>query len=324
VGHYPKDTASLKSPSVYVGLIVDNGHGATETYEAYPKAATVLASSAQVTKNPDGQSGPNFSFIVSEDDRVQLRQVGSTQTAQLNFPDQKVSFSMMLTEPEPWGQRGESPEGWAGKLPFLGLHWFVYSLHSKASFKLTTPLGSITGQGFAHQEKNWGASFPSSWIWAEAVSEKGPRLTFAGGLAPLGPITVPDAYLLGYRSKKLTWSFHPQDPSLYHPRIDACAGTFEMTATSAERMLKIRIEVDPSKSGGLFKVAGPTQSGFRTDSVESYRAKVTVEAYSGLMHDHLEEKAEFGLGALEFGGGYRCPCGGERSKSASEYLTQYV
>ena len=76
---------------------------------------------------------------------------------------------------------------------------------------------------------------------------------------------------------------------------------------------------------------GPTKSGFKADSFESYRATITAEAFSGwrggsqnwfipptpsaasktlqgLLHDKLEEKIEFTESAIEFGGkAWTCP-----------------
>jgi hypothetical protein len=65
-------------------------------------------------------------------------------------------------------------------------------------------------------EKNWGASFPDSWIWAEGIKLNANPDTYfalAGGPTKIfGPLVV-TAYLAGYRSPNLNWNFHPQDPS---------------------------------------------------------------------------------------------------------------
>lgn len=321
VGYYP-DASGLTDPAAYVALIIDDGKGETKTYEAYPKGIEVLSKGAKVTSNPHDEGLPDFSVIDASSNTVELRQTGNEQTLKMTFPEQNISFEASLAEPESWEQPGDSPEGWAGKLPFLGLHWFVFSLHSKASFKLTTSVGIISDSGRAHQEKNWGTAFPTSWIWAEAVGEGSTRLALAGGPAPIGPIIVPDAYLLGYRSEKLNWNFHPQDPSIFFPKIDACAGTYELTAASGLRMLKISMKMDPSALGGQFVVGGPTRTGFRSDSVETYRTHVTVEAFSGIFHETLEEKVVFVAGALEFGGDIRCgPKGRKDLENATILLT---
>eukprot|EP00931_Biecheleriopsis_adriatica_P060248 TRINITY_DN36160_c0_g1_i1.p1 TRINITY_DN36160_c0_g1~~TRINITY_DN36160_c0_g1_i1.p1 ORF type:complete len:841 (-),score=136.83 TRINITY_DN36160_c0_g1_i1:23-2524(-) len=307
VGHYP-DKVSLQHPRIYVALILDDGKGGVKTYEAFPDEATVHVNGGSITQDPDFDSEPNFTFSI--DGVIKLWQKGSLQLLEVALAEQGVTLEARITEPEPWASNGEGPEGWASKVPFLGLHWFVYSLHSKVSYNLTTPeLGRVSGQGSAHQEKNWGTAFPSSWIWGEAIEDKpgNLRLAFAGGPAPVGPVTLPNAYLVGFRSEKLDWNFHPQDPALFYPRIEACRGRLELTAASANRLLKITVQADPAPGKGFFNVGGPTMEGFKADSVESYLANIKVEAYSGPLHDHLEEVVEFRTGAIEFGGGYRCP-----------------
>lgn len=64
----------------------------------------------------------------------------------------------------------------------------------------------------------------------------------------------------------------------------------------------------------MFPVGGPTRTGFQIDSVENYRGKITVEAYSGLLHDRLEERLEIANAAIEFGGDARC----KQTKEATE------
>lgn len=55
-------------------------------------------------------------------------------------------------------------------------------------------------------EKNFGYSFPNSWIWLNSFSSSSPnRLTLAGGKVLPGI----EAYLIGYRSKNLNWNFQP-------------------------------------------------------------------------------------------------------------------
>lgn len=302
-GHYPK-SSGLDGPAVYCALIVDLGDGQPEIYETHPHAATVLVNGANVAQDPDVDSPPNFS-INTDDGAIKLSQRGAMQSIHVNISG--AILSATFTDPEPWGPNGASPEGWAGKLPFLGLHWFVYSLSSAATFELWSPVsGKHAGTGHVHQEKNWGTAFPTSWMWAEARGSGKARLALAGGPAPIGPIVVPNSFLVGYRSEKLTWNFHPQDPALSFPSVDACNGMFNLTVKSATRMLKIRMEFIPDRNGGLFTVGGPTHAGFKDDSVENYRTKIMVSAYSGILHRKHEETVVFTTGALEFGGDHRC------------------
>ena len=84
--------------------------------------------------------------------------------ARVHFPllftsgyGQLIPFHLRLVE--------TGPEGWVSRLPILGFEWFVYSLRSRVDFIVSLPAQKIqvAGSGWAHQEKNWGASFPDAW-----------------------------------------------------------------------------------------------------------------------------------------------------------------
>lgn len=62
--------------------------------------------------------------------------------------------------------------GPAAKLPFLNLHWYVYSLGTPVTWTFHDPqLGpeTLSGQGWAHMEKDWGRAFPNKWVWAQGM-----------------------------------------------------------------------------------------------------------------------------------------------------------
>lgn len=68
-------------------------------------------------------------------------------------------------------QSERGPEGWARGLP-LPTHWYVYSLGSTVEFKFSGPDGVLarSGRGWAHQEKNWGTTFPAGHVWFQGFS----------------------------------------------------------------------------------------------------------------------------------------------------------
>lgn len=53
---------------------------------------------------------------------------------------------------------GGSPQGLLHLLPGLGLHWYVHSTLTRVAYDITLPEGQgcLTGEGWAHVEKNWG------------------------------------------------------------------------------------------------------------------------------------------------------------------------
>jgi hypothetical protein len=53
---------------------------------------------------------------------------------------------------------GGSPQGLLHLLPGVGLHWYVHSTLTRVAYDVTLPHGGgrLSGQGWAHVEKNWG------------------------------------------------------------------------------------------------------------------------------------------------------------------------
>ena len=83
--------------------------------------------------------------------------------------------------------------GAAAKLPFVNLHWYVYSLATPVNWTFHDPqLGpeTLAGQGWAHMEKNWGRAFPDEWVWAQGMSlNKQASSQSAVQVQPCSPLT---------------------------------------------------------------------------------------------------------------------------------------
>eukprot|EP00128_Syssomonas_multiformis_P005607 Colp12_sorted_trinity150504_noHs@12806 len=294
-----------------------------EHYEALPSGALVtMRGGANITRDPDLASSPEFSVVTADSsynmkvtaDRVLL----SVTVPNPLKPGASINFNAEIQTPSEtrWDQSGEGPAGIAARLPgnLLGLQWFVHNLAAPAVYSYTGADGStVTGKGHAHLEKNWGTAFPDSWVWGEAVKvgkEGKPEVVvaFAGGKAPVGPFEVPNSFLIGLRTPTLDWNFHPQDPALFFPSINACTGTLTLTARSAMRALVLTVTSEPKTYA---KVECPTVGGFTLDSVETYGATIKVQAYAANPLDPLGlgkliEEHELVGGALEFGGKFMC------------------
>lgn len=83
----------------------------------------------------------------------------------------------------PWGgdpaDLGPGPEGPLAALKYLlPLHWYVWSVSSDAEVYIERVQSKkdgenvyersevvYSGKGRAHMEKNWGATFPTGWVW---------------------------------------------------------------------------------------------------------------------------------------------------------------
>lgn len=140
----------------------------------------------------------------------------------------------------------------------------------------------------------------------------------AGGPLPisspwLGRVAsvLPRVWLVAYHSRlsNLQWNFRPYDPTVYRVNIDACHGTFRLTATRLRESLVITIKASADTFAALLC---PTSTGFRKGSVHSFVAEAHIEAYMyhvwPLSHAgwQLIEAQDMSNVALEFGGQYRC------------------
>lgn len=173
-----------------------------ESFAVYPSNddIEVTVRGKPVTFNPDFTSPANFEWKVKAYGYFRVTE----NETRFNFTNVGgVTFIGVLGPPKPWGPDGEGPEGWIDHVPFLPLHWFVYSLGSEINYNwVNDDTGELLRgrKGLAHQEKNWGNSFLPAWIKAEGVD--GPSdSSFAVSLGVLGIDTfnIP-AHLIGYRS----------------------------------------------------------------------------------------------------------------------------
>lgn len=218
----------------------------------------------------------------------------------------------------PWDATSEmGPEGPMLFLPVIKAHWYVYSLGSDVSYELTMMRDGLPefydGTGYIHQEKNWGDTFPTAWVWLEGINEdNSAHIALSGGKVPLGKDYM-TSWLAGYRSKTLNWNFIGGEElpiaaipvgTIIHTEIDACAGTFHFSAVNPVQ----KFIIDASAPKDLFfPVSIPTMNGFQENGgIESFDATIIVSAYKNQRHPTLIEKTVFQGAALEFGAGYRC------------------
>ena len=301
-------------PLNMLSFIHSKGDGRSmESFAVFPPSEDieVTVQGKPVTSDPDFKSPANFEWKAKP---YGYFRVNENET-RFNFTYvEGVSFIGVLGPPQPWGPDGEGPEGWLDHVPFLPLHWFVYSLGSELiNYNwVNDKTGELLRgrQGLVHQEKNWGNSFPPAWIWAEGVD--GPSgSSFAVSLGVLGLETfeIP-AHLIGYRSSAVTLNFKPTD-SVLTKYIDGCNGTMNATVTGLVHKLEFEIHAPPSTLQTC--LLGPTLDGFAPVCVESYIAIATFHVYKLTLSGYeLVETRTFNLSALEFGGIYLCqeknPC----------------
>ena len=300
-----------KYPPIMLNFIHSRGdNDSMESFAVFPALhdIEITVKGKPVSHDPDFKSPSDFEWNIKPYGYFKVVQNRTI----FNFSSvEGVHFSGEFGPPEPWGPNGEGPEGWIDHVPFLPLHWFIYSLGSKvSSYKW---YNSVTGEsiegtsGRAHQEKNWGKGFPPAWIWAEGFDfTSGASFALSLGVLDIFHVDVP-AHLIGYRSPSsdLILNFRPTN-SFLEKSFDGCTGQINVTVTGWGHKMVFELWTEPSTLQTC--LLGPTERGFVPVCVESYSSVGMFYVYEISFNGYrLVEKREFTRCALEFGGDYVCP-----------------
>lgn len=160
---------------------------------------------------------------------------------------ESVSLRADLGEIQPWGASRaveDGPEGWLGKVGFmLPCRYFVQSLASRTTYSLrrsrtrapadaaaapgASPAAAaaagaqwhrvdtaLSGMALSHVETNYGAAFPSGWIYIQGVGRDGVSVLVTGGEFGIGPV-APLTYIVAVRGPGgQRWDFRTTDASV--------------------------------------------------------------------------------------------------------------
>ena len=288
----------------YLAVIISED-GQTTIYEAFPQKTRFWSNRDQVLDDPQSSDWEEFEWTAPGYGTI-------TNTSLSVKIDNQVKVHADFGERLPWSSTIPwlGPEGLVEFLPFVPLHWFVYSLGSDAPYSYSFQEGgqwtTELGFGAAHQETNWGTVFPPAWIWAEGITGGNTsQFALSGGELGLGSETL-TTWLVGFHSPRVEWSFRQTIPgTVFVTTIDGCAGRFSITAADTFRKLVISANA-PEES--FVPVSVPTEVGFVEGAEESFSADVTVKAFLRLpwFGDVLIDARQFENSGLEFGGSYMC------------------
>ncbi len=296
--------------SGYLAILTSEGQGSpTVSYEAYPPRIVVYSHGRPVSEEPSRSTPSDFAWVADEFGTV------TSNTVDVQIPGQ-VELHMSMVDRVAWDARDETagPEGLLTFLP-VPLHWHVESLGSHAwytmrSFDKKNAATTISGVGHVHQEKNWGAAFPSAWLWGQATYGNNEAHTvFGGGRIKIAGIPT-EPFLAGYRSGQVSMDFKPVPFSTVDKEINACAGTLRIRFRTPTQTLTIDASAPPAT---FAPVSIPTETGFtQNGGAESFSTtmKVAVFAHDPLAGmagiERLIEERTFRNAALEFGADYAC------------------
>ncbi|XP_063448575.1 uncharacterized protein LOC134728095 [Mytilus trossulus] len=270
----------------------------------HAKDVNVTVRNGPVIKNPDDKSPPHFTW---QTPFGLFTQTNNITTFRFDFG--KYIFRGIIGQPVPWGPDGEGPEGWIDKLPFVPLHWFVFSLRSPViQYELLdVQTGQLVGgtNGVVHMEKNWGNSFPKGWIWSQGVSRQNISFALSGGLVSLGGITTTQ-YLMGYRNlaKNLNLNYRPGN-AMFSATHNGCGGLFEIKVYGVLHEIHLSASADLSTFSDC--LYGPEITGFRQACIESYDAIINITVFKREFLSLKKIDTQIiKFSALEFGGTYTC------------------
>lgn len=195
----------------------------------------------------------------------------------------------------------------------------MYSLATPGSYRWLNLTSNeiLEGEGFLHQEKNWGNSFPPEWIWSEGY-DPFQNITYAGtfGTLRFGPIPV-QALLFGYRNYKrgLSIDFRP-DNSFATKELNPCNGTAYVTIYSVRYTVYVNISAPQTTFGTC--LCGPSDDGFYPLVTESFVSTTRIQVKEHLTwwdsvyrSGAIIEDVVIHRVALEFGDAFMCdrnPC----------------
>ncbi|TBU37105.1 hypothetical protein BD309DRAFT_657486 [Dichomitus squalens] len=271
-------------------------------YEFYPE-------NFELTVGPPRQ--PHASFTISAPRVGHMKVTADEVEYCISVPERNLHVHLALDAHVPWdpAQPRRGPMGRILHLSsLLPLNWHVRSTASRATYAVAHHGKKVRGVGLAHVENNWGNSFPTGWIWAQAFDapprvdadgsvdaptdsegggedvggepDEGTRsFAMAGGRAFMGV----QAYLVGYRSPKCNWDFRPpvamgvgKLAPFMDVRHDSRSGGVAIRLRTWRRRLEVAIEAPPETFIGM---AAPLPKGHEPGFArESFQATVHVKA----------------------------------------------
>ena len=285
----------------YINVLVSEGDGApTKSFTVFPEQTLSRVDGEPVSQNPLPLAPADFEWTAEGFGTI------TQDTVDISIPG--VLDVLIQTEnrlPYHIENPDLGPYALLDLLP-LPLRWWIHSLGSDAQYQYTIHgadgPATVSGVGYAHQEKNWEAAFPVGWVWAQGIAE-GNEAQFVMSTAEVDfGFYILTAWIAGYRSPLVSWDFNYslRDVGFYTER-DGCAGTFLFEITSGNQKLTFDASAPPDTFG---PVSTPSPSGFEPETgAESFSATMAVSAYED---GALIDQRMFHNSALEFGTGFAC------------------
>lgn len=297
----------------YLAVIV-NDLEQTRIYETFPEETAFWTNRDLIFDDPNASVWEDFLWCVAEDGQC-TDNIITNKYVKVALPEINLSATIGSRLPYNATIQWLGPEGMVEFLPFVPLHWFVYTLGSETTYEYEILDGgnvTVNGSGYAHQESNWGTTFPPAWVWSEGINQANThQFALSGGELAFNGSSL-TTWLVAYHSPRIQWQFRPTLPETeYITTVDSCPvnDIFSFSITAKDSIRKLVISAQASRDS-FVEVSVPTEDGFLPGADESFSANVLVKAYIRLRWFGyiLIDRAEFKNVALEFGADYRYVC----------------
>lgn len=128
-------------------------------------------------------SGKGFEIRIGEN-------IFSSELIHLNIDrdDVRLNGTVRFSSMNPWPVTLLSPGimGWFAYVPFMECYHGIVSLKHNLQGSLSIDGSSISfDDGFGYAEKDWGKSFPSSWIWIQSNHFEDPTVWLTASVAKI-------------------------------------------------------------------------------------------------------------------------------------------
>lgn len=302
----PQETFSVTKPMKgYIAVLVSHGpQMPLQVYEYFPQQTFLYMNNKLLSHSSKYGEKPSFTWVAEKYGSISATEVDLSLpdiTVKAKFKD-RIPWSASFSD---WG-----PGGISTYINPVPLKWFVYSLGSQATYELRSAQGSIIqqGEGYAHQEKNWGDSFPNRWIWMQGIhADNQAQLALAGGVVRVAGIDI-EKWVVAYKAPGLDIRFESdQLHTEFFKKIDGRGGKFEFLASDLNYVMTVKAKSLAQQFGS---VSIPTLNGYRKNGAkESFSTTIEIEVFKNTFpftarSRQLVDKRVISNAALEFGNQY--------------------
>ncbi|MCB0569299.1 MAG: hypothetical protein KDC66_06040 [Phaeodactylibacter sp.] len=200
----------------------------------------------------------------------------SDQGLSLDLPELKGSLQFSNITPWPKMLGAPGIMGWYSFVPFMECYHGVVSLGHELDGRLEvygTTVDFSGGRGYI--EKDWGHSFPSSWIWVQSNHFDGP----ASVMASVANIPWIGSHFIGYIVGFLLNGRLYRFATYTGAQMRASLGEQEVYLSFKSR--RHRLEITAFNAGGTGELVSPISGNMTGKVNESMQSVVEVKLFEG-------------------------------------------